>query len=308
MNRWRAFFVHLLISAVLIGSIAFGLFSLWYPPELLGFAKGDRLFLIIAAVDIVAGPLLTLLVFKPGKPSLKFDLGVIGLLQVLFLAAGLWTVWASRPVFIVGALGYFEVVFANQIEDEDLAAGSPGHTTLPWFGARLVGLRRPTDDEFEEIEASGKQHQTLATMPRFYQPFEDSSAYLRGRARGPGALVDLAGFLDIGGLRVLQRQRASDTEARFLAAASIRGNALFELDPATARPLRYLPVVAQPIAPLEESTQPGSVNVLTAPLPPVNPLPIQATVPTTPSSVDERSTAAQPSQATRKSEISASED
>lgn len=255
MSRWRAFSIHLLISLILIGSIAFGLFYLWYPPDILGFAKADRLFWVIAGVDIIVGPLLTLIVFKAGKRTLKMDLAVIGLLQALFLAAGLWTAWASRPVFLVGALGYFELVFANQVEESDLAAGSPGHTELPWFGARLVGLRRPTDAEFEQVRAAGKSGQSLATMPRFYQGFEASADYLRGRSRGPGALTDLAEFLDIEGLRAVQRARAEDSEARFLAAASIRGNALFELDPSTLRPLRYqpLPIVsaAKPIEPGE---------------------------------------------------------
>ena len=236
MNRWRAFFVHLLISAVLIGSIAFGLFSLWYPPELLGFAKGDRLFLIIAAVDIVAGPLLTLLVFKPGKPNLKFDLGVIGLLQVLFLAAGLWTVWASRPVFLVGAQGYIELVFANQIDDKDLAEAAAGFETLPAFGPRLVGLR---------VDGGPvNQEQSPSTLPRLYQPFESSVENLRQRSRGVGKLTDFMHFLDVDALREVQRARAADTEARFLPVASIRGNALFEVHPDTMRPLRFVPLPA----------------------------------------------------------------
>lgn len=240
MSRWRAFIIHLLISAVVIGSIAFGLFSLWYPPELLGFAKADRLFVLIAAVDIIIGPLLTLLVFKVGKPSLRFDLTVIGLLQALFLAAGLWTVWASRPVFLVGAEGYFELVFANQIAPEDLAAGAPGYTELPAFGARLVGLRRPTDEEFAELNSSGKADQSKSTLPRFYESFEASADYLRWRSRGPEGLTTFVHFLDIDGLTALQAELPADGEARYLPVASIRGNALFELDAETMRPLRYL--------------------------------------------------------------------
>ncbi len=236
MSRWRAFFLHLLLSAVVIGSIAFGLFALWYPPELLGFAKGDRLFLIIAVVDIIVGPLLTLIVFKRGKPSLKLDLGVIALLQVLFLAVGLWTVWASRPVFLVGGQGYFELVFANQIEQKDLAEAAPGFEVMPWFGARLVGLR----DDGSPLSFE----QSRATLPRLYQEFEASADYLRGRSRGPGGLTDFVHFLDLGGLEAIKRARAEDTEARFLPVASIRGNALFELDPTTMQPLHYVPLPA----------------------------------------------------------------
>lgn len=252
MSRWRAFFLHLLLSVVVIGSIAFGLFSLWYPPELLGFAKGDRLFLIIAVVDIIVGPLLTLIVFKPDKPSLKLDLGVIGLLQVFFLAVGLWTVWASRPVFLVGGQGYFELVFANQLEQKDLAEAAPGFEGMPWFGPRLVGLR----DDGSPLSFD----QSRATLPRLYQEFEASADYLRGRSRGPGGLTDFVHFLDQGGLEAIQRARAENTEARFLPVASIRGNALFELDPTTMQPLRYvpLPVTATADAPAKAEVFEGA--------------------------------------------------
>lgn len=240
MSRWRAFAIHLAISLLIIGGVAFGLFYLWYPPHLLGFAKADRLFSLIAGVDIIAGPLLTLIVFRAGKPSLRTDLAIVGLLQAVFLAVGIWTMWASRPVFLVGALGHYELVFANQIDEEDLAAGKPGFRSLPWFGATLVGLRRPTEEEQSAIVRDGKQGQSPATMPRFYQAFEESAGYLRGRARGPGTLLDLDAFVSRAALEALQRQRREETEARFLPVASIRGNALFELDGTTARPIRYI--------------------------------------------------------------------
>lgn len=252
MNRWRAFLFHLLISAALIGSLAFGLFSLWYPPELLGFAKGDRLFLIIAAIDIVAGPLLTLIVFKPGKPSLKLDLAVIGLLQFLFLAAGLWTVWASRPVFLVGGNGYFELVYASQIDAEDLKLAPAGFDELPAFGPRLVGLREPNAEDAEQILAAGNFRRPRSTQPLLYQAFEASADALRQRARRVDRLTDFVHFLDYGALQALQRDLEGDTESLFLPVASIRGNALFELDPVSLRPLRHVP-----LPPAESGQPPG---------------------------------------------------
>jgi hypothetical protein len=247
MNRWRAFLLHLLLSAVLIGSLAFGLFSLWYPPELLGFAKGDRLFFIIAAIDIVAGPLLTLIVFKPGKPSLKLDLAVVGLLQALFLAAGLWTVWASRPVFLVGGNGYFELVYASQIDTEDLKLAPAGFNHMPAFGARLVGLREPNAQDAEQILASGNFGRPRSTQPLLFQEFEASADALRQRARGVDRLTDFVHFVDLDVLEGFQRELAGKRDAVFLPVASIRGNAVLELDASTMRPLRYLsPRPSQP--------------------------------------------------------------
>jgi hypothetical protein len=61
---------------------------------LLGFAGAEGLLLLMAGIDIVVGPLLTLIVFKAGKKGLKFDLALIALAQAAFLAYGVWTILA----------------------------------------------------------------------------------------------------------------------------------------------------------------------------------------------------------------------
>ena len=53
---------------------------------------------IIMGVDLVLGPLLTLIVYVPGKKGLKFDLTMIGITQIGCLMAGLWVVHNERPV------------------------------------------------------------------------------------------------------------------------------------------------------------------------------------------------------------------
>ena len=68
---------------------------------------------IIIAVDLVLGPLLTLIVFKAGKPGLKFDLAVIGLFQSVCLIAGTWVVYQERPLFFV----YYEDRFYSANAD-----------------------------------------------------------------------------------------------------------------------------------------------------------------------------------------------
>ena len=65
MSRWRAFAIHLLISVLIAGSVAAVLFLVGIH-LLLGFAGAGLLFLM-AGIDIVVGPLLTLIVFKAGK-------------------------------------------------------------------------------------------------------------------------------------------------------------------------------------------------------------------------------------------------
>ena len=80
-SRWRASGLHLAISAaVAAGSLAL-ILGLWFPGPLFEAAGGLGLLYLLVGVDVVLGPLLTMIVFKPGKPGLKLDVAVIGTLR-----------------------------------------------------------------------------------------------------------------------------------------------------------------------------------------------------------------------------------
>jgi hypothetical protein len=146
MNRWKASGIHILLSMLLVGIVLLVLLNTWYPPAIMGISKAAGLIYIMAGVDIVIGPLLTLIVYKKGKPSLKFDLSVIALLQVSALIFGLYTMWQSRPVFMVAANDRFYLVYANEVDPKNLAqAQKPEYSTLGYRGAQLVAAVAPVD-------------------------------------------------------------------------------------------------------------------------------------------------------------------
>ena len=90
--RLRAGLIHLSISSV-VALMAVGIvFLIWYPHPLHTAAGVTEIFLIVLGVDVVIGPLLTTLVYRQGKKSLRFDLSTIALLQLLAFSYGLWTV------------------------------------------------------------------------------------------------------------------------------------------------------------------------------------------------------------------------
>src|SRR4051812_12853702 len=110
MTRWKAAAIHSLIS-VAVGLIAGALLlGLWYPPPYFHAAGAQELILLLVGVDLVIGPLLTLIVFRWGKPGLAFDLTVISLLQAAALVYGLAIVLQSRPVFLVATVDRFVLV------------------------------------------------------------------------------------------------------------------------------------------------------------------------------------------------------
>lgn len=101
MNRFGAFAIHLGISLVIFAVLGYLIVFQWYPDFFFTSDGGWQGIRIVALVDLVLGPTLTLVVYKKGKPSLKFDLTVIALLQTACLIAGVYVVWSERPVAMV---------------------------------------------------------------------------------------------------------------------------------------------------------------------------------------------------------------
>ncbi len=108
--RINAFLVHLGISFVIFLVLVYLIVFHWYPLPYFYTDGGWRGIRIIAGVDLVLGPLLTLIVYKPGKPGLKFDLTLIGLTQAAALTWGIWVTYIERPVAVVYTLNYFTPV------------------------------------------------------------------------------------------------------------------------------------------------------------------------------------------------------
>ena len=87
MSRWKASGIHLLLSAAIAVVVLTLMLMVWYPWPLFEAAGGSRLVFILVGVDVTLGPLITLVIFKSGKPGLKFDLTVIALVQLAALVS-----------------------------------------------------------------------------------------------------------------------------------------------------------------------------------------------------------------------------
>jgi hypothetical protein len=121
-NRYQAFAVHMVISLVIFFILLVCITQYWYPGILFDTGNGWKAIGIIIGIDLILGPLLTLIVFNHNKSSLKFDLAVIALIQTAALIYGTWTIHNSRPVAIAFVYQSFSTIyanapFANEIED-----------------------------------------------------------------------------------------------------------------------------------------------------------------------------------------------
>ncbi|MEZ0469288.1 hypothetical protein [Luteimonas salinilitoris] len=235
MNRWKASASHFGLSLLVIGGIAITAFLLWYPYALYRVASLDRILLVMLGIDLTAGPLLTLILYRPGKRGLKFDLAVVAIAQLAFLAYGLHTLWSSRPVFLVGTPETFTVVFANEIDDQDLArAADPKWRKLSWAGPILVATRMPeaADERRKIIEEFMAGGAGIERSPKYYMRYEQMASEL-AKAAKPAKAIDIDDH-DI------NRTGKVASDLGWLPVISRRGEAVMLMDKATGRPLRVV--------------------------------------------------------------------
>jgi hypothetical protein len=117
MNRWKASAIHLAMSLAVFLVLLGIIIVLWYPGILFSIDGGWSGLRIVMGVDVVLGPLLTLVVFKVGKPGLKFDLSCIAVAQIACMVAGMWIVYQERPLALVFAYDTFYSVSSAEFED-----------------------------------------------------------------------------------------------------------------------------------------------------------------------------------------------
>jgi hypothetical protein len=145
MTRWKAAGIHFTIS-VAIFVLVFGLILYWYSPGLLKIAKADQLIAMITGIDLVLGPMLTLLVFNAKKKSLKFDLGVIALAQLSALVYAVYIAYWARPQFVVAVIDRFELVSALDVkEDPNLEKAKEKCVYQSVWAPCWVGFVMPND-------------------------------------------------------------------------------------------------------------------------------------------------------------------
>ena len=182
MSRLRAASIHLSICAG-VGALLLALFwIIWYPSPLFRAVGGLDIFLMLLGIDVTLGPLLTLIVYKTGKKTLKFDLGVIALVQVLAMAYGVHTLLVARPVYLAGLGHRFEVIHANDVDE---AALNTAKTSLPWAGPKWTGIKPPSDPKerekvlFSSVAGGGD----YGSLPQYHAPLETMRVELLQRAQ-----------------------------------------------------------------------------------------------------------------------------
>lgn len=183
--------LHLLASAAVAATFVVPFVLASYPAPLLGAVGGVSLLVLLVAVDVVSGPLLTFVVFDPTKPELRRDLRIIFAIQAVALAYGLHSAALARPVLLTFVVDRFEIVSAAEVDADELRRAPPQFHELSWTGPVLAAARRPTDAaERETVLLAGLSGIDLRHMFRHYVPYGEMAREVSRRARPIEVLKD----------------------------------------------------------------------------------------------------------------------
>jgi hypothetical protein len=172
MTRWRAAGIHFSAS-VIIACILFSIaYFIWYPTPYFEAAGAKFLWAVLVGVDVVLGPVLTLIVFKAGKPGMKFDMSFIVVAQAIALLYGFSVIADARPAYVVFAVDRFNVVPANWVMAESQAVAPAEFQKMSWGGPELVAAQRPEEKEkSERLMFSALLGYDIETQPEFFVPY-----------------------------------------------------------------------------------------------------------------------------------------
>jgi hypothetical protein len=184
-DRLRAAGIHLLLSAAVGAAVLAIVVFAWYPPPMHTLIGVGAILLIMLGVDVVIGPVFTLLVYDRRKRNLRWDLATIAALQLLALGYGVWTVHQGRPAFVVLVKDRFEVVSPAELRPADRAAAqdNPHARAVPlsprWVAAKMPDGPQERSDILFEALAQGRDVQH---HPKLYVALDAQSAVMLERA------------------------------------------------------------------------------------------------------------------------------
>jgi hypothetical protein len=247
-SRRRAFLGHLGISAAFVAVAFAAVFFLWYPHPYFKPAGAANIVRVLVFVDLCLGPLLTLVVFKPGKKSLVFDMSCIAIMQIAAFVYGVTVLYSGRPYYNVFAVDRFYLLApadipAEYFRDELVAPERIG--AKPALAPLLVAAVVPDDPARQQqllTETVFEGKPDIERRPELWQPYAQQTAAALAKAR---PLSDLVAARPDAADRIAKfaaRLERDVAELEFLPLVARGSDSAIVLDPATGEPLGVLDV------------------------------------------------------------------
>jgi hypothetical protein len=225
-RRLKLFASHLLISTVVVGIVAALVLFVWYPNPLFSIQGALTILLLLVVVDVIAGPLITLIVGSPKKPrrELVRDLAIIGTVQLAALIYGAHSLFIARPAFIVFNADRFDAISANEVvTDAPFPYRDPTFASAPVWGPVWVMARQPDSAEDQKrilFSAAMQGGPDIKDYPALYERWPQKQGIGATRLK---PLDQLAAFSDEGRKAVHEAVRVSGLQENELTYVPLMG-------------------------------------------------------------------------------------
>ncbi len=238
--RLHAFGLHLLGSALALTSVLGALYLGWYywPGWYLTNVKSAVV--VMVAVDVVIGPLLTLIIANEKKPrrELARDVAIIVALQLIAFGYGGTQLWNGRPLYYTYSEGVLEIVQAYDIDAAQVDLGRQQKPDLAphWYSRpKWIWAPLPTDpDEANKIvQGTITGGADVIAMPRYYQPWSQGLTDLRTRLKNVDGVSYFYGPDKKKLAAKLQAMGIDPAQARFMPLTGRGGTLLAVFNPET---------------------------------------------------------------------------
>jgi len=184
MAKLKASLIHLALSSVVVGSIFLIIFFAWYPYPYFEIRGAGDIVLILIGVDLVLGPLLTFIVYKPRKKTLVFDLSVIVLIQLAALVYGVSAIYEERPYFMVYAVDRFTLLAEKDVDFAEITDHS--QKEKPGIGPLMVLAKMPEDLQEQQklmTEVVFENKPDLDRRPKYWVPYRENLEIVFARTK-----------------------------------------------------------------------------------------------------------------------------
>ena len=172
-DKLIAFSIHLVISASIVGVVFVLIFFYWYPRPYFEANGAWTVLRVLVLVDLILGPLLTLVLFKRGKPGLVMDMSIVAAIQIAALIYGVHVIYGERPYYLAFAVDRFEVIGKVEIDENKIKY--PELKIKPTKGPILVYADFPEDKKERErllFETVMEGKPDLERRPEYYHPYQ----------------------------------------------------------------------------------------------------------------------------------------
>ncbi|MCK5831682.1 MAG: hypothetical protein KAH20_15410 [Methylococcales bacterium] len=175
--RFTAAGIHFLSSLLIFSILLWVIIKIWYPQPFFSASGGWQGLKIVALVDLVLGPLITLVIYNTEKPKKELyqDIGTIVIIQLAALSFGIYTIYSERPVVLAFWDREFYTIPASALDKQKIDLNS-----LEQFSDQtpvMVYAEKPTTVEGLKEMLKITQEQQIPPTQQFtrYRPLQSYS-------------------------------------------------------------------------------------------------------------------------------------